>query len=182
MKTFLRRKYFRLRKKKYFELSDEKKQYILKRIILILKKNKKKRIGFFYPVKFEINIFSILIKNNFNFSLLLPFIKTNKLMVFKKWHNLDPLIINNKFGIPEPLKKNITLSPDALIVPLLAFDKKKNRLGYGGGYYDRYLNNKTKKNILLIGLGFSFQKTKIVPVTKYDKKMDYIITEKETIY
>ena len=137
MKTFLRRKYFRLRKKKYFELSDEKKQYILKRIILILKKNKKKRIGIFYPVKFEINIFSILIKNNFNFSLLLPFIKTNKLMVFKKWHNLDPLIINNKFGIPEPLKKNITLSPDALIVPLLAFDKKKNRLGYGGGYYDR---------------------------------------------
>ena len=179
MKTFLRRKYFRLRKKKYFELSDEKKQYILKRIILILKKNKKKRIGIFYPVKFEI---SILIKNNFNFSLLLPFIKTNKLMVFKKWHNLDPLIINNKFGIPEPLKKNITLSPDALIVPLLAFDKKKNRLGYGSGYYDRYLNNKTKKNILLIGLGFSFQKTKIVPVTKYDKKMDYIITEKETIY
>ena len=82
----------------------------------------------------------------------------------------------------QPLKKNITLSPDALIVPLLAFDKKKNRLGYGGGYYDRYLNNKTKKNILLIGLGFSFQKTKIVPVTKYDKKMDYIITEKETIY
>ena len=182
MKTFLRRKYFRLRKKKYFELSDEKKQYILKRIILILKKNKKKRIGIFYPVKFEINIFSILIKNNFNFSLLLPFIKTNKLMVFKKWHNLDPLIINNKFGIPEPLKKNITLSPDALIVPLLAFDKKKNRLGYGGGYYDRYLNNKTKKNILLIGLGVRFKKTKIVPVTKYDKKMDYIITEKETIY
>ncbi|MAW01587.1 MAG: 5-formyltetrahydrofolate cyclo-ligase [Candidatus Pelagibacter sp.] len=182
MKSFLRRKYFHLRKKKYFELSDEKKQFILKKIIYILKKNKKKRVGIFYPIKFEINIFSILIKNNFNFSLLLPFIKTNKLMVFKKWNNLDPLIINNKFGIPEPLKKNITLSPDALIVPLLAFDKNKNRLGYGGGYYDRYLNNQTKKNILLIGLGFSFQKSKIVPFTKYDKKMDYIITEKETIY
>ena len=66
-----------------------------------------------------------------------------------------------------------------LLVPLLAFDKYLNRIGYGGGYYDRYIKKiKTKKKILTIGLAYSFQKVKEIPVNKYDKKLDYIITEK----
>ena len=57
-----------------------------------------------------------------------------------------------------------------------------NRLGYGGGYYDRYISKDfDKKKIIKIGIGFSFQKVKKVPINRYDKKLNYIITEKDFI-
>ena len=102
-------------------------------------------------------------------------------MIFRKWDRTQPLCLG-KFGIPEPHSNHVSLEPDILIVPLLAFDKNKNRLGYGGGYYDKYLYESEKKNILTIGLGFSFQKTKYVPTNKYDKKLDYVLTEGELLY
>ena len=84
----------------------------------------------------------------------------------------------NKYGIPEPFSKKL-IYPDILLVPLVAFDKNLNRLGYGGGYYDRVIDKLSKKkNILKIGLAFSVQKINNVPVTKYDKKLDYIVTDK----
>ena len=87
----------------------------------------------------------------------------------------------NKFGIPEPLKTKIK-TPNFIIVPILAFDKNKYRLGYGGGFYDRYLEKMSKiKKILKIGLGFSYQELKKIPINKYDKRLDLIITEKKII-
>ena len=85
-------------------------------------------------------------KNN-RFRLSLPVISRNNSMDFYIWSFNDPLIINEK-GIPEPYKK-LKVYPDVMIVPLVAFDKNKFRLGYGGGYYDRYINSisKIKKNI-----------------------------------
>ena len=62
---------------------------------------------------------------------------------------------------------------------MVAFDKKLNRLGYGGGYYDRLIEKiRKKKFVIKIGLALSFQKINNVPITKYDKKLDYIITDK----
>ena len=70
--------------------------------------------------------------------------------------------------------------PNIILVPLLAFDSKKNRLGYGKGYYDRYLQKylNNYKNILTIGIAFSFQKHHKLPVTNNDVKLNYILTEK----
>ena len=65
---------------------------------------------------------------------------------------------------------------------MVAFDRNKFRLGYGGGYYDRYLQkNKNKKNFISVGFAFSFQEVKKLPTNKYDKKLDFILTEKEII-
>jgi len=65
---------------------------------------------------------------------------------------------------------------------LVAFDDDLNRLGYGGGFYDRYLEKVSKiKKIFKIGLGFSYQEIKKIPINKYDKKIDLIITEKKII-
>ena len=62
---------------------------------------------------------------------------------------------------------------------MVAFDKKLNRLGYGGGYNDILINKMTKKKkFLKIGLAFSKQLINNLPVSKYDRKMDYIVTEK----
>ena len=101
-------------------------------------------------------------------------------MDFFEWTNNDPLKINN-FGIAEPIKTKKTY-PDIIFVPLVAFDDDLNRLGYGGGFYDRYLEKMEKiKKILKIGLGFSYQKLKKIPITKHDKKLDIILTEKKII-
>ena len=99
-------------------------------------------------------------------------------MDFFKWSTNDPLKIN-KFGIPEPISQKIR-HPKILLIPLIAFDKNLNRVGYGGGFYDRYISRIRKdKRILKIGIAYSFQKVKKIITNKYDIKLDYIITEKQ---
>ena len=89
-------------------------------------------------------------------------------MDFFHWSLSDPLKIN-KYGIPETIS-NKKVYPKILLVPLVAFDNQLNRLGYGGGYYDRYISKyRGKDKIIKIGIGFSFQKIKSLPVDKYDK-------------
>ena len=101
-------------------------------------------------------------------------------MDFFKWPNNDPLKIN-QFGIPEPTSSK-KIYPDILLVPLVAYDNHLNRLGYGGGFYDRYIEKIEKiKKVIKIGLAFSYQKIKNIPLSKYDKKLDFIITEKEIL-
>ena len=84
-----------------------------------------------------------------------------------------------KFGILEPEETQAKV-PDVMLVPLLAFDKNKYRLGYGNGFYDRYLNKYLKqfKNILTVGVAFSFQRHHKLPINQNDVKLNYIITEK----
>ena len=139
------------------------------------------KVAMYSPFHFH-RIFSAIANTYLNCNIMLPSLKKNNgKMIFRKWDRTQPLCLG-KFGIPEPHSNHVSLEPDILIVPLLAFDKNKNRLGYGGGYYDKYLYESKKKNILSIGLGFSFQKTKYVPTNKYDKKLDYVLTEGELLY
>ena len=100
-------------------------------------------------------------------------------LTFVKWDLLDILKVN-KYGILEPAIKKKFLVPRVALIPLLAFDKKKFRLGYGKGYYDKFLGKylKMNKNILTIGVAFSFQKYNKLPISKLDVKLDYILTEK----
>ena len=117
-------------------------------------------------------------KKKFNISL--PVIKKNFQMDFYKWSFFDILKVN-KYGIPEPETKSIVY-PDILLIPLVAFDKNLNRLGYGAGYYDRLIEKLSKKKkIIKIGLAFSFQKINKVPINAYDQKLDYIVTNKYII-
>ena len=84
----------------------------------------------------------------------------------------------NKFGIPEPTSNKV-IFPNILLVPLVAFDKYLNRIGYGGGFYDRYIKKiNKKKKVITIGLAYSFQKVSKIPANEYDMKLDYIVTEK----
>ena len=140
-----------------------------------------KIIGGYYPTNYEIDDLEIL---NYFFkrgsTISLPKIKKKSQMEFYKWFKNDPLIIN-KYGIPEPETTN-RVYPDILFVPLVAFDKDLNRLGYGGGFYDRYIQKTSNiKKIVKVGLAFSFQKLKTIPTNKHDKKLDIIITEKDIV-
>ena len=98
-------------------------------------------------------------------------------MNFFDWSVNDPLNIN-EYGIPEPITNKVKY-PDVLLVPLVAYDKNFNRIGYGGGFYDRYIKRIKKiKEIITIGVAYSFQRVNEIPVNKYDIKLDFIITEK----
>ena len=142
LKSKLRKKILKVRQK----FNTKNIQLNFNQIIKILKKEKitNKIIGGYYPVNFEIDDLALLRKfkkNKFNISL--PVIKKNFQMDFYSWSFSEPLKIN-KYGIPEPENKNIVY-PDILLIPLLAFDKNLNRLGYGGGYYDRLIEKLSKK-------------------------------------
>jgi 5-formyltetrahydrofolate cyclo-ligase len=118
----------------------------------------------------------------FNFvskqNLLLPVIKKNNSMNFFTWKKNEVLQVN-KYGMLEPvsIKQEV---PNIMLVPLLAFDSEKYRIGYGKGFYDRYLNKYLKafKNILTVGVAFSFQKYHKLPTNNKDVKLNYILTEK----
>lgn len=82
------------------------------------------------------------------------------------------------FGIRQPDKNSTIVLPnqiDLLVLPGLAFDKSKNRLGQGGGFYDKFLDEYKGKTIML---AYSFQEVKDIPIEKHDKKVDNILTEK----
>ena len=150
-------------------------------LLKILKKTKidSKVIGGYYPYNYECDTIEIFKKlEKLNYQLLLPKIRKNYQMNFFQWSTKDPLEIND-YGIPEPVSNVIKL-PNILLVPLVAFDNNCNRIGYGGGFYDRYIKKlKKKKKIVTIGLAYSFQKVKKIPVTKYDIQLDFIITNTE---
>jgi len=154
------------------------------RLNKILKKyNLKKNIniGGYYPVNSEINCLDVLeILEKKNFKISLPVTKKNNNMDFYQWSYKDSLRVSQQ-GIPEPNTK-IKVIPDVLIVPLVGFDRYKFRLGYGGGFYDRYICKILKfKKILTVGFAFSFQEISKIPINKFDQKLNFILTDKEII-
>jgi 5-formyltetrahydrofolate cyclo-ligase len=179
LKSKLRKKILKVRAK----INRKNIQIDFNQIIKILKKEKinKKIVGGYYPVNFEVDDLALLRKfekNRFNISL--PVIEKNFQIDFYEWSFSDPLKVN-KYGIPEPEIKNL-VHPDILLIPLVAFDKNLNRLGYGGGYYDRLIEKLSKKKkIIKIGLALSVQKIDKVPINVYDQKLDYIVTNKYII-
>ena len=177
-KIQLRNKYLNLRKKKYYDIN---KSFFLPLLKLIKSRFKKKKIkiALYYPSNFELNVLKFLEFNNkWTQDILIPVTGKNNLMDFYSWKKNDVLFVN-KFGILEPAKAQSNV-PNIILVPLLAFDKNKYRLGYGKGFYDRYLNRYLKKfkNIFTVGIAFSFQRHDNLPVSQKDVKLDYIITEK----
>ena len=175
-KSIIRKRILKIRKINSYKNFHINFNHILK----LLKKRKIniELIGGYYPYNHEIDSIGILKKfEKKKYSISLPKIKKNNRMNFYHWSLKDPLIVN-EYGIPEPTKKKIVY-PNILLVPLVAFDKNLNRIGYGGGFYDRYIKRISKiKKIFTIGLAYSFQQVKRIPINKYDIKLDYIITEK----
>ena len=177
-KNLLRKRYLNSRKKKYFEVD----QHFFLPLINYIKKNLKKKkfnLALYYPANFEVDVIKIL-DNDFIFNqrILLPVIEDNNKMSFFSWKKKQ-VLLGNKFGMLEPVKSKPKI-PDIMLVPLLSFDHRKYRLGYGKGFYDRYLNKYLKKfkNILTVGVAFSFQKYHKLPIDKNDLKLSYILTEK----
>ena len=87
-------------------------------------------------------------------------------------------LIENKFSILEPKNKDKVKFPKIILIPLLGYSKSGFRLGYGGGYYDKYLSKNGIGDVKKIGIAFSFQEVEEIPVEDHDERLDWILTEK----
>ena len=176
-KIGIRKKILDIRKR----IDEKNLQINFKDIFRIIKKSKAagKIVGGYYPYNHEVDTTKILKEfEKKRYRISLPKIKKNFRMDFFKWSSKEPLSIN-KYGIPEPVSDKVVY-PDILLVPIVAFDKNFNRIGYGGGFYDRYIKKiKKNKNIITIGLAYSFQKVKKIKINKNDMKLNFILTDKK---
>jgi len=102
-------------------------------------------------------------------------------LVFREWRAGDELL-PGAFGVREPADDARVLTPDIVVAPLLAFDVAGNRLGYGGGYYDRTLRDlRAGGAIIAVGVGYDEQEISSVPGHTGDEILDMIITDRRTL-
>ena len=138
-------------------------------------------VSSYIAVKSEINTDSVMKwLNNNGYNLCLPVIeKENGPLEFYEWNENTQLELGH-YGIPIPNVIN-KIEPDVLLCPLVSFDIYGNRLGYGGGYYDRTIKKLQKsKKIFVVGLGFSEQESKLkLPYDKNDQTLDAMVTDKK---
>lgn len=154
-----------------------KSQKIIKKLIKTKEYQESNTIALYSSIASEVETKELIKVSLKDKLVVLPKIKENNTMEFFKINNLEDLIIG-KFNIKEPRvenKKPIKKEEiDLMIIPGICFDKSKNRIGYGKGYYDKYLaNSKIKK----IGICYEEQITEKIESNNKDIKMDYLITE-----
>lgn len=174
-KSALRKEMLTLRK----NIPDKEKisTTIVNKIINLDIYNRAKVIALYKSMIDEVNT-EYLVNYSLNSGkiVLLPRVVEDKL--FFSIVGKDTLYRKSSFGILEPITSDFYKDKiDLIIVPGLAFDKENNRLGYGKGYYDRFLHN---KDIYKIGVCFYEQVIDNVPYNNRDVKMDLIITNKKT--
>ncbi len=136
-------------------------------------------IAGYWPINSEIDVIPLLIRlHKLGFKLCLPIVQARtKILDFRSWCPADALE-KRAFGIHVPKAVKPKVIPQLLIVPLVAFDEKGNRLGYGGGYYDSTLFGMAKSRPIAIGAAFEDQCVEDVPTDPHDVPLDWVITEK----
>lgn len=164
---------------------QEKSSQITSQVVKSLPFKNAQQIAFYYAVSNEANpqFFDLPEETRKEFYLpVLSTLKTQSLLFSPV--NQESKFQLNKYAIPEPICSNNKLitgnTLDLVIVPLLGFDISGNRLGMGGGYYDRSFSfkNKSQKNKpILMGFAYAFQEVENLLTEDWDVKLDYIATE-----
>ena len=137
----------------------------------------------FMPLKSEINTLPLLEKlAGAGASLALPVVVgRGKPLIMRAWRWGEPLGAG-VWGIREPRPEAPEVEPDILLVPLLAFDRRGQRIGYGAGYYDMTIARlRTHKPITAIGIAFAAQEVANVPANGFDAPLDLVLTEREVV-
>jgi 5-formyltetrahydrofolate cyclo-ligase len=111
----------------------------------------------------------------------LPVVQSGPDLVFREWAPGAPLK-RGKFGLKQPEAGSAELIPDIVLVPLLAFDRKGGRLGYGAGYYDAALRRmRQHARLTAIGIAFDEQEFPEVPQGPQDERLDMVLTPSRVV-
>ncbi len=152
-------------------------------------------VGLYLSVDNEVDPSSLLLAATLSEkAVFLPVVdRERRVLCFAQYRNNDPLVVG-AFGIREPLltsRERATevaaariTSLDILFLPLVAFDPRGWRLGYGGGYYDRLLSYKRGAGggkPLLVGLAYAFQEVPALPHAPHDIPLDWVVTDRDVL-
>ena len=132
-----------------------------------------KTVLIYYPTKNEVDLLPLVKKYKKEKTLLFPVVRGHQMMACPYEGNAK--MHRGKYNIPEPTTDPFQGNIDLILVPGVGFDCNCNRLGRGGGYYDRYVQSFARKSVL-VGVGYDFQLIEEVPVGRHDKRLDYVVT------
>lgn len=133
-------------------------------------------VAFCWPVKNEPDVRGALAvwRRQGGQTVLPVVVEEGAPLAFRSWQPDTPLV-PDRYGIPTPVSGD-WLSPEAILLPLNAFDAAGYRLGYGGGYFDRTLAALSPRP-LAIGVGFEMNRVESIRPEPHDQRLDWIVTE-----
>jgi 5-formyltetrahydrofolate cyclo-ligase len=137
----------------------------------------------FMPLNSEISPLTLMRKlSDMGARLALPVVVSRGLPLLMRAYAFGDALVKGVWGIRVPPPEAPEVEPDVLLVPLLAFDRNGNRLGYGAGYYDMTIAAlRAKKPVVAVGIAFAAQEVDEVPTTPRDVRLDVVLTEREVI-
>lgn len=136
---------------------------------------KNKIIGGYYAVNNEVDLFSFI-----EIIRHIAYPKIDKNNMYFVQCDENKLMVKNRYGFLEPIEES-EIIPHILLVPALAVSLEGDRIGYGKGYYDRYLDKYSSYNIFTIAIVFDWQIFPYIESELHDKKIDIILSEKRII-
>jgi 5-formyltetrahydrofolate cyclo-ligase len=158
----------------------EASQKLSHHLLVLLESQPVCKIAGYWAVGSEINLSPLIGDlDEKGWSVSLPVIvKKDAPLIFRSWHSGDELT-KGPFNTLQPKPVRDEVFPDVILVPLLAFDDQKFRLGQGGGFYDRTLEQlkNSEGGVVSVGVAFAAQRVNVVPRDKYDARLDFIVTE-----
>ena len=140
-------------------------------------------LSVYWPIRSELNTRPLIeTLSGRGLKVALPIlVAVKRPLLFRAFEPGDQLA-KGPFGLSEPSSDKAALEPDIIFAPLAAFDRKGYRLGYGGGLYDATLNAlRAKHPVTAIGVAYAVQEADSIPIEDHDQKLDFIVTERETI-
>mgnify|MGYP001437148863 CR=1 FL=1 len=186
MKQTLKSEISEKRKALSKEEIKEKSSKIKENLYSLEEFKKAKNILFYVSFNDEVDTHEIIkeLLANKEKNIIVPYVVKNnpilQLSEIKNFNELEP----KTWGILEPkdefIRKFDIENVDLVIIPGIVFDQNGHRIGYGYGYYDRFLK-KLDKNVVKIGFGFEFQIVDKIPEEKHDVPVDIMVTEKRVI-
>lgn len=185
MKDFLRKELREKRHKLSVKEVDNKSSYIEIQLDKIISKLNAKNIMLYYSFKNEVSTEKYILKllNN-DFNVILPYSKVSTRSIIPYLiKNLKEDLSKSSFGILEPNININSVFPidkiEVVVIPGIAFDIQGNRMGFGAGFYDRFLIK--NENMIKIAICYDFQLLNSIPNEPHDVKMDIIITDERVL-
>jgi len=183
-KEILRRRFLMQRKRLSSYEVFIKSWYAQQNLIKSIFFSKSEAIGVYYPILNEVQTFRIINKSlSAKKKICIPKLLNDEIIFFSITNLID--LIVGKYNIKEPMinENNECIEIDTIITPGIVFDRFGYRIGYGKGYYDKFLKQFSKKNIISIGLGYDFQLIPdIITHESHDAKLNALITNREILY
>ena len=142
-----------------------------------------KTVAAYWPIKEEIDVRPVLnrLASCSAIAALPVMMGQMQPLSFRLWSPADTLV-SAAFGICEPDPASPEAVPDIVIVPLLGFDDAGNRIGYGGGYYDRTLKSlRRDRDVEAVGVAYDEQEYEKIPVGAGDARLDMVLTDRRTV-